>query len=154
MDGCNILPVVRTVPKQMESCRVSLWSFSNVCLLFRYHLTRGEACGIPFKATNSHTWTSTKFRLVFENKRLLCVVFPHTNLIVTQKTLTQTCTLFILHDAFINPIFTCKIWANRPRLSQCKSLSLLQVSQVRNLRNSNAVFSAQQFSRRRPLSHI
>lgn len=29
-------------------------------------LRRGKACGIPFKATNSHTWSSTQFRSVWK----------------------------------------------------------------------------------------
>lgn len=47
-------------------------------------LTRGEAYGIPFKATNSHTWTGTKFRLVFEVERIFCVVF-HTPTLLKWK---------------------------------------------------------------------
>lgn len=101
----------------------SLSFFFNCLLSLLLNLTRGEACGIPFKATNSHTWTGTKFRLAFD---VVCLSSYN----------------IVSHWELVDP-------------QQCmRQFVLLQVSQVRNPRSSNAVSSALQFSRRRPLNHI
>lgn len=39
--------------------------FFKLLLLFMVCYTRGEARGVPFKTTDSHTWTGTKFRQMF-----------------------------------------------------------------------------------------
>lgn len=47
--------------------------FFELLLLFMVCYTRGEACGVPFKTTDSHTWTGTKFRQMF--KMFLCYFY-------------------------------------------------------------------------------